>query len=394
MKDIAKVDYLKYCMFYFVLYASLGTINPYINVYFESLGFTGSEIGTVTSISGFIGLFFAPLCGYMCDKTGKRKLVFGILIALTCVDLVIFTRQSDLFLVAIFFILFATFKVDFNSLADAIAISFCNKYKKNYSTVRMMGSFGYIFGSSVIAYIMGKLMNIDGPYFTICLGLYIILLILLATLPKVIENRDVEKVKTKVKGNVSGLLKNKEFLFIVVISALTTAVSDSYGNYLGNHIVYTLNADNSYIGINTILMVAPEIALVALAPVIFKKLHHKNTYILCFITQIIRLLIYSFTTNIIFFLIASLLHGFMVIISCVGNVNYISRVVNEDVIASAFSIYGAVYGVIGSIYAKLFGSMYTYFGTKSVFLLCSALFLIAVFIVIRTKYINILDEEQ
>ena len=58
-----------YCIFYFFYYITLGVYSPYLNVYYERLGFSGSQIGNINSLGLLFAMFITPLWGVVSDKT-------------------------------------------------------------------------------------------------------------------------------------------------------------------------------------------------------------------------------------------------------------------------------------------------------------------------------------
>ncbi len=66
-------------------FAARGLAMPFVNLYLVSLGFTGTQIGLLTSISALAQLSLAPLLHNLADRSGRqRRLYFGLLIANIC----------------------------------------------------------------------------------------------------------------------------------------------------------------------------------------------------------------------------------------------------------------------------------------------------------------------
>ena len=90
-----KGQFRNYCIFYFFYYATLGVFSPYLNVYYERLGFSGSQIGNINSLSLVFAMFTTPLWGIVSDKTKKHKLVLTVAVGMTAIVLFIWSLQRN-----------------------------------------------------------------------------------------------------------------------------------------------------------------------------------------------------------------------------------------------------------------------------------------------------------
>lgn len=54
-------------------YASLGSLLPYLPVYYHSLGHHGSHIGILGAVNPFTTFIVAPLWGMLADRTNRHK---------------------------------------------------------------------------------------------------------------------------------------------------------------------------------------------------------------------------------------------------------------------------------------------------------------------------------
>jgi hypothetical protein len=63
--------------FNFLLYAAFAFVAPYIVLYYQGLGFTGTQIGLLTGIVPLITLFSSPLWTGLADATHRHRLLMG-----------------------------------------------------------------------------------------------------------------------------------------------------------------------------------------------------------------------------------------------------------------------------------------------------------------------------
>ena len=58
--------------FYFLYYASLAALMPYLAIYFASRGLSGLQIGILTSLYALVTMFGAPFWTEVADATGAK----------------------------------------------------------------------------------------------------------------------------------------------------------------------------------------------------------------------------------------------------------------------------------------------------------------------------------
>ena len=67
--------------FYFMYYAAAAALVPFLIVYYQNLGLTGTQIGFLAGIPPLVSLFSAPFWGALADMTQRHKL--SLLIAIS-----------------------------------------------------------------------------------------------------------------------------------------------------------------------------------------------------------------------------------------------------------------------------------------------------------------------
>ncbi len=72
-------------LLYFLLFAAIGVFAPFVNVYYRSIGLSGTQIGLINTLGPLAGMLSAALCGMLNDRFGRTRLLLavGILGAIT-----------------------------------------------------------------------------------------------------------------------------------------------------------------------------------------------------------------------------------------------------------------------------------------------------------------------
>ncbi len=387
MKD---KNIVKFQMFYFLLIGAVGCFVPYINVYLEkSIGLTGSQIGLLTAVSLILGVCVIPLWGIAGDKTRKYNLLLMFSLGASIVILYFYSKQTVYAGVLIFALLLEVARLGSGPMADTIAMNYTAKHNGNYGSIRGMGSLGYVVGSMAVGF-LADIYGLDGPLFTTYMILLGLGLLLCLSFPKENEEENNEKPQ---EGNFKELLVNKNFIFMLVLVMMTEIVVDSSGAFAGNHLVMTLNGNNSLISWLTFVQVVPEIIYLMVSSQLIKKMGYKKFILLGSIPMAIRLFVYALVPNAVVFVGISIVHCLGVGVSTVASLAYIQESVNPAVFGTAVTLLNAAMSVAKAIYGYVFGLVYQYLGSDKIFLLSGVIVVISILMVLFTKRFDEADRK-
>jgi PPP family 3-phenylpropionic acid transporter len=121
-----------------------GFILPFLNLYYVSLGLSGTQIGTITSTSSIVGLLFAPIIVNEIKKRPQAKGLLQIALLLGALGYFLLGHQTlYLFiLVNVFFQALAVSGV--MPVSDAMAVSVSRESGGGYGSIRVFASIGWI----------------------------------------------------------------------------------------------------------------------------------------------------------------------------------------------------------------------------------------------------------
>ncbi len=140
---------------FFAYYASLGSLLPYLPVYYHSLGHGGQIIGMLGAIKPFITFLVAPLWGIISDQTGSpfTVLYFTFIVSLVG-QLAVSWRHDPSWIMSMIFIT-AFFNAPVKSLIDSMVMSNLRDGKL-YGRLRLWGQLGFGVGSSTVGVLLSK----------------------------------------------------------------------------------------------------------------------------------------------------------------------------------------------------------------------------------------------
>jgi len=147
---------------YFAFMGGWGFILPFLNLFYVSLGLSGTQIGTITSTSSIVGLLFAPI---IVNEIKKRPQARGLLqITLLFGALGYFAlgyQTTFLFiLVNVFFQALAGSGV--MPISDSMAVSVAKESGGGYGSIRVFASVGWIVSILTSGWLIEKFGFIAG----------------------------------------------------------------------------------------------------------------------------------------------------------------------------------------------------------------------------------------
>lgn len=387
--------YFKFQLIYFLFVSAIGFFFPYFNVYLEqNLGFSGSEIGLVISISLLASVMISPLWGALSDRTGKYKSLLRILLLSYAVLVWLLYQMTALFWVVLFTTLMEIVGIGLSPMLDVLAIDYCERTGRDFGKLRIAGSMGWIFGSYITGFLITNLLfDVGIAMFYPLLGFIGLTLFLVLFIPDLEKKEPLEEMASnKKKPSIKLLFQNKAFVFLMIFNFLTLAIIDSVVAFAGNHLVLTLGAEPSAIGLMNVIASAPEIIFFLFATKLMLKMGVKKFYTLAVTTLIIRFLIYGFTDSVTLFLIAGAVGPLMMTAGAIGNFLYIKKHVPKNLTGTAFVVNVAISTLGRAMFSLFFGIIYDFFGSFMLFKLSSIFVVIALLILLPTKHFNVFDE--
>lgn len=372
------------CLSYALYYVTLGVYSPFLNIYYERIGLNGFQIGLISSCGLLMAMLISPLWGALTDRKNQYKRMIAFLMLSTALIGLIWKQQQVFLWVFVLSLLLNIFRSNIGNLYDGFSIQFCKENQFEYSLIRSMGSLGYLVGAFLIGNLMFEVFKIQGPYMIVLSAVSVFAIVLLYFVKDPIFPQ-VSQETNNLKNNLKELLKNKDYLLILILCFFSIHAFDSANGYMGNHLVATLHFPDSSIGLVTCAMVLPEILIVMKIHVLLKKLGLKKAFLIATVAQVIRCIIYATSSTLPMIILASVVHGIMIGVGTVGVVSYIHEKVPSYMLATAMSVYGAFTVISYAIQAQLFGIIYQQFGSHMIFILTALFSCVAFLIAAKTK---------
>ena len=130
-------------MFYLVYYASAVFFQPFVILYFQELGFTGTQIGLLAGAIPLVFMLSAPLWTGIADASNRHKLIMSVAIVVTAFLTSLFSQIKTFIPILPIVLLYAVFAAPIISFADSATMAMLADNKEMYGRVRLGGTFGW-----------------------------------------------------------------------------------------------------------------------------------------------------------------------------------------------------------------------------------------------------------
>ncbi|MBR5317119.1 MAG: MFS transporter [Lachnospiraceae bacterium] len=383
-------------LYYFFFFGGQSLITSYMNVYLEkSLGFSGSQLGLYTSITPLIPAAVIPLIGILCDRTQKYKQFFLCFIGIAMGSVATMTFQTTLPMVLLLGVMIETSHSATVSLADTQITEYCSQTGGNYGLFRMGGSIGWVVFGVLIGYLTNylPLNKLLFPTYLMVTGIALCFAFLFPNIT--LENRKVHNQSSDNAVNTAGnstvsnplslLFHNKAYMSMLLVTIVACMAGEASLAYIGNHLVTTMGASESLIGLNTAFCVVPEFLFFPAVNGLIKKFGFKKMYLLAAVGATLRFTIYFLSGNPYVFLLGSLFHCFGSGCLTAINLAHTHKVVDSRVFGTAVTLSSTVATVSRAIYGYFYGYIYESFGSRYIFLSVLPLCIFSVIFVLRSN---------
>jgi len=145
-------------VYYFLFYAAVASLSPFLVLYYQSSGLDGHQIGMLTAIPSIVMIISAPLWTGYADAYHQHRLLFMLatLGAIGAVFAIKVLQDFGLLILAV--IIYAVFFSSIMPFMDSAVISMLGKQKSQYGKIRLWGAVGW----GLAAPLMGAFIEQSG----------------------------------------------------------------------------------------------------------------------------------------------------------------------------------------------------------------------------------------
>ena len=344
---------------YFFLYCPLGIISPLIGQYLSSIGFSGTQVGLITSMGTGVAIFATLLWGRVYANSHKKRIVLIIMCLASATLGVVSTTTTVFLLYAALYSVLYFFQGPLHGLADAFVISKSN----NFSAIRALGAAGY----AVAVFIAGRYAEsygLKGIFYMYAIA-FVITAVFIMMESEPPFHKDEEK-----KVSIGEVFKNKRFVKLLICSFFLMGTNITNSTYFG-YLFREQGGDVAGIGLAFLLMAGSEAPFMALTPIMSKKIGSEKLLLIGMALTAVRFGFYATGPSYTLLLGTFFLQGITNGIILVELVKAFGNVVEERLSSMSISIYYAIGNSMSVILCNMIGGMILdAHGPQAVYLFC------------------------
>jgi len=356
---------------YFLYFGVMGAFLPYFNLYCYHLGFSGFQIGILSSVRSITMILCPLLWGILADRFNVRKPIYIFCNILSSLIWIFFLVTSNFWLILIITLCHGFFYTPIISFLEAFTMDILGKAKKDYGHIRAWGSGSFV----VTVLIFGWLIDLY--------SIEIILIFILAgSLMQALIALKIPSITIKKKPPASGkvvFVKGRVILFLFCGFLMLA----SHGTYYGFFSIHLTKSgfSNSFIGIAWGLASLSEIFIMVNSARIFKNFSLESILLFSFLTAFARWLLLSFSASASVIILTQILHAITYGTFHIASILYIDSMSPEKNKTLGQAINNAATYGLGMMTGFLInGYLFDKIGAYSLFLLNSLISITAFFL--------------
>jgi PPP family 3-phenylpropionic acid transporter len=257
--------------FFFLNFAAVASLLPFFVIFYQGLGFNGTQIGLLTGVPPLITLIAAPLGTRLADKIRRHKLIMGVGLLSAVVMAILLPSLRSFAIVFAITAVYNIFMAPVGSLADSATMTMLGEEKAMYGRIRLGGTLGW----GVFAPIAGLLVQNYG--LNIAFGLFSAIMLANFFVSQKFDFGKHEAHESS-NGGIKELLGNRNWIFFLAASLLAGVGTLSVGSFLYPYMA-ELGATKTQMGIATLAANLTEFPIFFIGNRLVKRFGSQNLFI-------------------------------------------------------------------------------------------------------------------
>jgi PPP family 3-phenylpropionic acid transporter len=334
---------------YAAAFAAVGTMLPYLPLYYRSLGFDLAEIGSILALGAFVGLLASPSWGALSDKLRGSPMVLVAAVATALAGTAVLALSTNPLAVLAGAALLGAGIGGFNPIIDARALETVGADRARFGPLRAWGSFSYILA------VLASGVLVDRFGLRSLFASLTVALIATAVVALVLRPVGDRPVRAASPLRDAGRLFGPSGLGVFLLGAFLT--------WLGMSAVLTytpirfteLGAGASIVGLGGAIAAGTEVPLMLRFPSLAARWGSHRLLIAGSVFTAARAIVAAVATDPAVLLAASVFGGLGYAFFAIGGTTYVSEHVPPQLAATAQGIFQGVGNSLAQVTAALAG---------------------------------------
>jgi len=376
---------LKFSINYFIFFAAMATVVPYLQQILKMHNFRAYEIGLLLGIFEITGIFGPLIIGWVADRLGKYRIILLILTIGSAISFMFFRIQISFITAALVLVFFGMMYRPIASLTDALASRTLPDLVNQYGRARIWGSIGFV-GISFFYQIWGFL-DTSSPVRIVSVFIVLMGALLLSnlSLPKIKINRKQKQLPEE-REKLLDIIRSMSLPFwIGILSAFIVKMGMSgyysfFSIYLND--IYGIKGISGIWGIGALA----EIPVVLWGSRYVVRYGVAKMLGLAALGTTLRMIIYALAPPVPVMLAAQLLHALSFGLLHITIIVLINQQIKDKSRALAMAIFGGIsYGLSGFLGSSISGFILESYGFSVMYYFCGIITFGAVVLIFRFR---------
>jgi PPP family 3-phenylpropionic acid transporter len=358
-------------VYYFFYFGAAGIYLPFINLYFDKVGLSGSAIGALAALPPILGFGAGPLWGALGDRFHIHRRLLPIATLGAILPTLLILRANNAISLAVLVGIAALFSGPVVGLIDSAVLDLVHGTPRTYGAIRWWGSLGFTIFTWATGYIL-KLFGLEWMFYG-----YAVLLAVAGSLAIGLPARR-QVWRLSYRDSLRQLLRQRQlFLFMCATFLIGATLAASYA-FFPLHMI-ELGANPAWLGLAAALAAGSEMPVMFFSTSIFKRFGLRSSLVLSCLLFALRWGTLAVVTTPVPALITSVVHGLTFGIFLTGGVAYVETRTPAGLHATAQGLFNATLFGFGSALGALGGGfLYDVLGARGLFGVTAITALIAV----------------
>lgn len=355
--------------FYLLYFTAASCLLPFFVLFYQRLGFNGTEIGLLTGIPPLVTLVASPFWTSLADARHWHKVVMGAGILVAVLVIFLLPLFTQFVLIFILVVLFNMSIAPVLALADSGTINMLGDKREMYGRIRLGGTIGWGF----FAPVAGLLVENYG----LRIGFWTFSAIMLVNffVSQRFVHRSQEETSSK-PSSIRILLTNRRWINFLFLSFLGGLGSFSAASYLFPYMA-ELGADESTMGLALTISTLSEMPIFFLGHRLVKKFGSYGLLTLALVMASARSLLYALVSTPPMVLLVQAFGGMIFPAMWTAGVSYADENAPVGLKSSAQGLFGAMsFGVGSAVGGFLSGPLLESIGGRGLFLVLGIVILV------------------
>jgi PPP family 3-phenylpropionic acid transporter len=362
----------------FLIFAAVAFIAPFLVLYYQSLGFNGTQIGILAGLTPLVTMISAPFWTGLADQTRRHRLIMSATLGLSIAVLIALPGFSAFVPILLLIILFNAFYSPVSSFTDSATMFMLGDQKELYGRVRLGGTFGF----GIAATVAGVYVQNYGIRYAFWGGALLLFLALLVS-QKLVFGQAHAGVAIK-QGLRTLLVDRRWILFLTLALAGGFALAANNSYFLPY--MKELGTAESLMGVILTIGVLSEIPVLFFGNRLLERFTANGLLLLAMIITGVRLTSLAIVRTPEAAVLLQLTNGLTFPAMWIAGVAYADQYAPPGMRATAQGLFGAmVFGLGLAVGGFVGGPILENWGGQAVFLIFGV---VVLFVVIATAFLQ------